>query len=42
MKPPIIVYDHGDVSIFRSAEDAERYFVWSLFSTLHWYFQVQM
>ena len=25
MKPPIIVYDHGDVSIFRSAEDAERY-----------------
>lgn len=25
MKPPIIVNDHGDVSIFQSIEDAERY-----------------
>ena len=25
MKPPIIVSDPGDISIFRSAEEAERY-----------------
>lgn len=25
MKPPIIVNDHGDVSIFQSVEDVERY-----------------
>ncbi len=25
MKAPIVVYDHGDVSIFESAEDAENY-----------------
>lgn len=25
MKPPIIINDHGDISIFRTVEDAENY-----------------